>query len=150
MQAEMGLWVSANVFRSLNKDIQDVLVDALRGTGNKSLPASRDEKDENDEGLADFSAAQARNFLNGCGEKTKNAIREMVKGNSRYFQLEDVAKALGVEAETLSGVWAGITKRTRTVLGDSDAYLIGWGGEDGYQGWLTEMTYNSLRRALNS
>jgi hypothetical protein len=146
MQTEMGLWVSANVFRGLHKDIQDALVDALRGTGNKSLPTL---SDENDEGLADFSVAQAKKFLSGCGEKTKNAIREMVKGNSRHFQLDDVAKTLGVEAETLSGVWAGITKRTRTVLDDPDAYLIGW-GEDGCQGWLTEMTYNSLRRVFNS
>jgi hypothetical protein len=150
MQTDMGLWVSANVFRSLNEDIQNVLINALKG----SVNALSTQDDDNEEGLADFSLAQAKKFLTGCSQKTQDVIREMVKSDSRFFQLRDVTDALNMDfdTESLSGVWAGITKRTRTILGDTDSYLIGWDQDENYVyscGKFSAMTYKSLRKALN-
>jgi hypothetical protein len=145
MQSEMGLWVSANVFRSFNKSIQDALIDALRGTGNQSLSALND---ENDEGLADLTPAQAREFITGCHAKTKDVIREIIKSDSRSFQTKNVASALEFKTKELTAVWSGITKRTGTITGVQGAKLIGW-GEYKEQGWLTEKTHKSLRKAFN-
>ncbi len=134
-----GIFVPTNVFLSLSEDVRNTLINALKG----DVLSGQNE----DDGLAEFSPAQAKKFLDGCSEKTKNVVREMVKGNTRHFHIEDLGFA-----ESLSGVWAGITKRTRTVLDDADAYLIDWGGQqeekDYNAGSLSEMTYKSLRKAF--
>ena len=77
---------------------------------------------------------------------------------SRHFQIADVAKAIGVQPSGLSGVWGGLTRRLKTVTGDSDAYLIDWtksepvvDEDDNYvdhTGEVTELTYRSFRKAL--
>ena len=111
-----------------------------------------------DEHFAELSPGQVKTFLAGCGPKTKLALETMANSKTRTFQLAAIAKALGVNAGELSGVWSGLTRRVKTVTGDSEAYLIYWLGEPVYDdndedyvdqtGELTELTYQSLRKAF--
>uniref|UniRef100_UPI001AEC026F hypothetical protein n=1 Tax=Methylobacterium sp. B1 TaxID=91459 RepID=UPI001AEC026F len=65
---------------------------------------------------------------------------------------------VGVSAPELRGVWGGLTRRTKTITGDPNAYLIDWSkseaefDENGtyidQRGEVTEMTYQSLRKAF--
>jgi hypothetical protein len=99
---------------------------------------------------------QARKFVEGCGDKTRTAVRTIAENSSRFFALAAVAKALKVGPEDLAGVWAGITKRTRTVLGDREAKLIAWGDEEyenekyvNQPASISETTYRSLRKVFS-
>ena len=118
---------------------------------------SRDNAEEDDD-VADLTPALARRFIRGCSSKTIKAITAMVSGSSPEFQVAAIAKAVSVPANSLTGVWAGITRRTRTVTGDDDVYLIRWISEGKLNSkgeyidqtaTLSEMTYNALRKALN-
>ena len=90
-------------------------------------------------------------MLEGCSDKTKAVLRAVFARDERDFILDDLAKGLNVENGALGGAWAGITKRTRKVLGDQDARLIWW-EKDGVQGhWVgttSEMTFHSMRKAM--
>jgi hypothetical protein len=58
--------------------------------------------------------------------------------------------------DDLGGVWGGLTKRTRTILGDKKSKLIAWPQNfyDTHDNWIdatgemSETTYTSLRKAL--
>jgi hypothetical protein len=112
-----------------------------------------------DEAFAELSPRQARRFYEGCGGKTKAAVEAMAKSESRFFQVRDVAKAVGVTAPELRGVWGGLTRRVKTITNDHESYLVNWAGsepkhdaEGNYvdqRGELTEMTYQSFRKALS-
>ncbi len=104
---------------------------------------------------ADLSLAQATAFLEGCSDKTKRVLRAMVDSGRREFRLNALAQTLNVDLNDLGGVWGGLTKRTRTILGDKKAKLIAWRNfyDAEYKfldaaGELSEMTYASFRQAL--
>ncbi len=101
---------------------------------------------------ADLSYAQVKKFLERCSEKTKEALKVIAKAEPAGFTMEAVAKALDVDLEEgdLRGVWGGLTKRVRTVLGDPEALLIWWTphGDDQWLGRVSGMTHRSLRKAF--
>lgn len=106
---------------------------------------------ETEDGFAELSPGQVKAFLEGCSEKTKLALETIARGRSRQFKLNDVAKALKVEPVALKGVWGGLTRRTKTITGDASAYLIDWIEDEKLDQWigeLSEMTYQSFRRAF--
>jgi hypothetical protein len=101
---------------------------------------------------AELSVAQATRFLEGCSEKTRKAVRAMVAGD-RAFRHSALQRALGGDTGNVLG---GLTKRTRTILGDNKAMLIAWGpGERDENGvWkdqigtISKTAYESFRKAL--
>lgn len=110
-----------------------------------------DEEEPEDEDFVDLTLAQARKLLEGCSPKVVQSLRFIVRQGEDGFEISDLAEVLGVDLETsdLRGVWAGITKRTRTVTGNPDAYLIHWVGHDeGWTGLLSEKSYRSLKQAI--
>jgi len=156
-----GIFITADHVASLPKQEQDFLFGIIsrRQGGVTEAVASRSAPQEvEDEHFAELSPGQARDFYAGCGAKTRKAIDVIADSSSRHFQIADVAKAIGVEPSDLSGVWGGLTRRLKTITGDSDAYLIDWtksepvlDEEENYidhTGEVTEMTYNSFRKAL--
>ena len=166
---DSGIYISAAIVKSRSPDERAWLFGLLTGDGpafpslsgddaaSQSTPAEEDQN-EQDEHFAELSPGQARDYYTGCGEKTKKALEAMAASSSRFFQVADVAKAVGVPAPELRGVWGGLTRRLQTVTGDAAAYLVDWNGsepehdENGVyidqRGELTELTYRSLRKAL--
>ena len=115
-----------------------------------------EEVNEEEEQAADLSVAQAMRFLEGCSEKTKKVIRAIVGGGSRDFRLTALAQTLNLTIDDVGGVWGGLTKRTRTILGDKKSKLIAWTRNfyDAQDNWIdaagevSEVTYVSFRKAL--
>lgn len=104
---------------------------------------------------ADLSEAQAAIFLERCSEKTIQVLRGIIAAGSREFRLKAFAQALDLTLDQLGNVWGGLTKRTRTVLGDRNAKLVVFQNHyDEKHNWtdatgrLSEQTFESLRRAL--
>jgi hypothetical protein len=157
-----GLFITIDDIKSLSKEDQDFLFRIIGGSkrvGNTPADDFIDEQSSvDDEHFAELSPGQAREFLAGCGQKTRKAIEVIASSNSNQFQIADVAKALGVRPSELTGVWGGLTRRLKTVTGDYSAYLIDWAkndpisDEDGnyldHTGEVTELTRRSFRKAL--
>ncbi len=100
----------------------------------------------------DLSPAQAKKLLEGCSDKTKATLRAVFSKSEPSFVLGEVAEEMKSEKGALGGAWAGITKRTRAVLGDKGARLIAWEWDDERDDWIgstSEMTYRSMRQALS-
>jgi hypothetical protein len=98
--------------------------------------------------LAELDEPTARLFLSGCGAKTKRVLELIIKQDGTFYlrALERSARSTTIG---LSGVWTGLTKRTRTMTGDPDATLIGWQRRgDDYEGWLSQKTCQSFKLAL--
>lgn len=106
---------------------------------------------EDDKGeYAELGIQAARAFVQGCGEKTTQVLGLIVAAGETFtiHQLEDQMK---VGRGALRGVWAGLTKRVRTITGDPEAALILWGEENDngdYVGQLMHVTREAFRRAL--
>ena len=106
---------------------------------------------------ADLSEAQAAVFLEGCSEKTIQVLRGIIAAGSCEFRLSALAQILNLTIDQLGNVWGGLTKRTRTILGDRNAKrkLVAFDNHyDEQRNWkdatgrLSEQTFESLRRAL--
>lgn len=157
-----GIFITIDHMKSLSKHDQDFLFRIISGreSGNDASgpKLTAHELTVEDEHFAELSPGQARDFYAGCGAKTKRAIEVIAASASRRFQLADVAKALGVQATELTGVWGGLTRRVKTITGDDSAYLIDWTKSDpvhdddgtyvDHTGEVTELTYQSFRKAL--
>ena len=106
--------------------------------------------DESEEEFAELGIQAARAFLQGCGEKTILAIGLIVESGDS-FSIAKIAADMGVDAASLRGVWAGLTKRVRTITGDPEAALIAWepqSEDDDYIGRMMPVTREAFRRAL--
>lgn len=156
-----GIYITMEYLKSRPQEDQDFVFDLLRGQAAGALRKPESAADVtmmDDDHFAELSPSQAREFYDGCGAKIQKAIETIATGSSRHFQLADIAKVLGVRANELRGVWGGMTRRTKTITGDDEGYLIDWvrsgevyDDENNYidhPGALTEMTYRSFRKVL--
>ena len=164
-----GVYISATRIKLLSKGqqafIYSLLTDQEGDPQNISEvqataePGNETKEVDGDEHFAELSPGQARDFYAGCGVKTKKAVEAIAASSSRKtIRVSDIAKAVGVEPWELRGVWSGLTRRTNTITGDAQAYLFDWDpgtkkydGDGNYideTGEVTELTYNSFRKAL--
>lgn len=98
------------------------------------------------EGVVDLTPGEIENFMEGCSDQTIAGLKVFAKnGPVIHANLLDVA---GIDNY---GHFQGrVTKRTRTVTGDKDAFLFAW---DNWQEVphgigryaVTKATYRSLR-----
>lgn len=103
--------------------------------------------------LPDLSPAQARKLVTNVSARLRTTFKVIAESPEAGFAVKDIAQALGDEDEgTLRGVWSGVTRRLRTVLGDEEAYLFQWEEDDesgiAWKGMVSPTTYRSLRKAL--
>ena len=101
-------------------------------------------------GHAELGLQAARAFLLGCNSKTKQALTFIVE-SGETFSIHALENQMEVERGSLRALWGGLTKRTRTITGDPDAWLIQWGDElesGDFIGQLNPVTHNSFKRAL--
>lgn len=134
---------------SFQAELQDYVqaqMSADVGDDDEACPTAMDDDAE----PADLSPAQAKKFLDRVSDKVRTTIRTLAEADASGFEMAAVRKALGLgEDEDLRGVWGGITKRTRTVLGDDEAYLIWWNEVDNdWVGRVSPMTHRSFRKVL--
>lgn len=133
-QAELSEYVQAQMGAS--GDVSD-----------EGGPIATDESEE----PADLSVAQAKKFLDRVSDKVRTTVRTIAEADPAGFDVSDVKEALGVDDDAdLRGVWGGITKRVRTVLGDDEAYLIWWTEREngGWTGRVSAMTHRSFGKVL--
>lgn len=86
---------------------------------------------ENNEDLdGELTRRQVLNLINGLSDKSKNILRTIVKNFSHDdINYKELLKNLGMtEEDNLTGVWSGITKRSRNaaVANDPSFDLITW------------------------
>jgi hypothetical protein len=100
------------------------------------LPATpMGESNPDEEGLPELSVADAKRFLNNCGEKTTKVLRFIVAKQGR-FNASDLHRHMKGDVR---GVWTGLTRRLRSMTGDSDARLLNWFYNAGENEWRAVM-----------
>ncbi|WP_157082389.1 hypothetical protein [Sphingomonas pruni] len=101
---------------------------------------------EDFDGVVDLTPGQIEDFMEGCSEETIAGLKVIAE----HGPVID-AKLLGAAGIQNYGHFQGrVTKRTRTVTGDKEAYLFAWDDwtetEDGVgQYAVTPTTFRSLR-----
>lgn len=156
LQTNAALVMPMSIFASLSTEAQAEIMGAMmNGAAPSTLSSPVASEMDRDEGPAELTKALVRKLTSTMGEKTTNALRAIAEGDRR-FRSSTVLNATGGAdlLKDLRGVWAAITRRTRTVLGDSDVDLIWW-DEDGqydddgnyidHEGEVSELTHKSLR-----
>ena len=109
---------------------------------------------ETEDGPTDLSSLQTEKLVKGLSDKSRSVLKLIIQSNDgeRGFWCQNIADKLEIEVEELSGVWSGLTRRTRTVSGDSEAYLISWAWDEDqydYYGTLHPTTYKNCKKAMN-
>lgn len=152
-----GLFISLEDYRDMDVALRGRLQEWFDGKKAPSPKASPTELPDSaldggdEDAPPDLSFTQAKKLLEGCRDKTKATLRAVFSKSEPSFVLGEIAEEMKSEKGALGGAWAGITKRTRTVLGDKDASLFAWEWDDERDDWTgstSEMTYHSMRQAL--
>lgn len=96
-----------------------------------------------------LSEAQARVYLNNCSEATIEILHAFVDRDGALF-MSDISRLTGKSNMQLRGALGGITKRTRTICGDPEAWLIEWTktSSGDWLGRISPTTAASFRVAL--
>jgi hypothetical protein len=132
------------------EDLQKLSSEARKEVFNLLGYAEHFEDEDEDETGGELTKKQIVNFLSGMSEKSKNVLKTMIMsfdGN----KISEIAlmEELGMVGESLTGVWAGITKRARTVSGDQDLFLINWSYDEASNdniGRFNPNTYEHLKK----
>ena len=110
-----------------------------------------------DGGPVDLTVAMVHKLADGLGDKTKAVLRVVATSNYPTFHMRDVISAVdGAEtSRDLRAVWAALTRRTRKICDDDEAFLFAWEPEtDEYNeageyidhiGYVSDLTHRSLR-----
>ncbi|MDA8501768.1 hypothetical protein NNO02_04810 [Citrobacter sp. Awk 2] len=144
-----GFFISRSDFQKMSERTQAEILSAVTGEDN----SQHSEPDYS--GLAaDLSSLQATQFVKGLSGKSRNVLKAIleIKDVESGFWMKTLAVTLSVEADSLTGVWSGLTRRSRTVTGDANAYLIDWvwrEQEEDYFGTLNAITIKNLKKAMN-
>lgn len=110
--------------------------------------------DKPEDGPTDLSSLQAEKLVRGLSDKSRSVLKAILesKDGEHGFWCQSIAEELGFDVSELSGVWSGLTRRTRTVSDDSEAYLIGWAWDEehnDYYGKMHPTTYRNCKKAMN-
>jgi hypothetical protein len=101
------------------------------------------------EDVADFTPAMIEKFAERCSEKTMAGLRVFAEHGPKIRA--DLLKQAGIE--NYGQFQGAVTRRTRTVTGDPDAFMFDWDdwgeGENAERGFghyvVTARTYSALR-----
>jgi hypothetical protein len=164
---ESVLMLSVTDIATLSPLAQEELVNLFfRRAGGRpaALPVDDAELAEvnpgDEDGPADLTVALCRKLIAApIHEKSLAALRVIAESPTPEFHLADAVKAApgAEEPNDLRGVWSGLTRRTRNILGDDSADLVWWEGEaildedDNYVdfvGRVSALTHQSLKTAM--
>lgn len=140
-----GVFITTNNLRALSlsaqKEIQALFFNSLLSNEDK----------ESEDGPTDISSRQAEKLVHGLSPKSRSVLLSIIKRNGEFL-CKDLASEFKVDVSYFTGVWSGLTRRIRTVTGDSEAILIGWSWNeknDDYIGRLNQVTTDNCKKAMS-
>ncbi len=99
----------------------------------EQFQATEDEGNDSDsdahEAMYDLNDQMVKRFMEGIAEKTETFLQCFVKDGKGC--VDELLEAVGYkDLQDLRGLLGGITRRTRKLFNDPDAYIIGWQGDE--------------------
>jgi hypothetical protein len=150
---EISITIPLACFKRFEPNVQRALTEFIISQLGKS--SASDAKTpavgrRSDGGLAMLDVTEAKYFLNKCNDKSIRILNEIVKRNGDFLASE-IAQTFGSTTAELRGVWAGLTKRVRTVTKDPEAHILRWfkQGDNGWHATMAKETVVSMRIALS-
>ena len=143
-----ALVISFKTFGTLSARSQ---ADILKAMGSSTAEVEVEPAHTSSE-AAKFSINKMREFLNGVSDKTRTVLEGVAAMESR-FNVGELLDKLGMQYGDLRGVLAGLTKRTRTISGDSEAlFFVSIVWDDDIRKCVSEVhpvTHAALKKLLN-
>ena len=153
-----GIFVST---ATLNKLSPTLRAELLNSTGISSTPTpDGSSPHDSSDAPAEFTVALTRRLVEDTSDSVRKVLRTIAEQPRNEFMLSSITKPMGLEASDLMamrGIWSGITRRARKVLGDPKAILVRWDDvavydEDeeyvDHQGHVAVLTHASLRQVF--
>ncbi len=161
-----GLLLSSTAFNTLSAPAQQEVLASIGLNGISlgyaigTVPDNADTPNlltsADGEGPVELTIAMVRKLTKTLSGKTLNTLKIIASGESPQFHLKDVIERTEGASDRIHmrSVWAGLTRRTRTVMGEPKVILIRWAGgairdEDGddidHLGTISPLTHQSLR-----
>jgi hypothetical protein len=118
-----SLNISLDQFFGLSKATQDEILSLFQQQQLSAVKADTLE--------GELTRKQVNNFLSGLSDKSKSVLKAIVQNfENNNIHYEQLVKKLDMVDENLTGVWSGITKRSRNIANDPDFDLIDWNTRD--------------------
>jgi hypothetical protein len=131
-----GLLLSTAAFGDLTPSAQQEVLSVmgLVGVGPSSAAAQAIKaapRTIDEGGPAELTLAFVRRLTDKLSEKTLIALKVIAQSDTPQFHMKDIIDATSgaVGYMDMRGVWSALTRRTRSILNDSNADLIWWDGE---------------------
>lgn len=122
-----GIFMNIETLERLSSSTRQELCSAIFGPVEMSPSGAEPEPISSPlEGPTDLSPQQVKRFMAGVSHKTRNGLSFIVKQGGRVKMSALVEELNASNWGELRGFHAGITKRTRTITGDKEAYLLEW------------------------
>lgn len=119
-----SITISLEKFLGLTKSTQDEILNVFREE-QQTVNTNTVE--------GELTRKQVNALLNGLSEKSKTVLKVLVENfDNNHIHYDELIKTLDMVDENLTGVWSGITKRSRNIANDSNFDLIDWNTRDKY------------------
>jgi hypothetical protein len=116
--------ISLNSFRRLSTSTQQEILALFTLTNMDQVSSESQNKDSFD---GELTKKQVNLFLLGLSEKSKNVIKTMIlEFPNNSIPYDKLLIKLDMQDDNMTGIWSGITKRSRTASQDETFTLIDW------------------------
>ena len=146
-----GVFLSSTTLSGLSKATRAEIAKVVALADDAPTPAkSAKSTAESATAATEFSVNEMRKFISGVSDKTRHVLTAVARAEAR-FNVGAVLSSIGLKPEDIRGVLAGITKRSRTISGNSDAEFfaaVNWDDDVNKQISEVHPTTHAALRAL--
>ena len=144
--------ISSNDFNKLSSSCQQEILQLFKSSS-ISFTEKQSEINDSEQNLAgELTQKQTDKLMAGVSDKSKSILKKIVEYPHDSVLYQTLMKDLGMQDQSLRGIWAGLTKRARNVSNDTDFCLIYWDYNElqgDYTVRLHPQTYHYIKNYFN-
>lgn len=148
--------ISSKDFNNLSTDCQQEILrlfqDLHTKIGNENSEKQINTEESEQDYAGELTKKQVNDLMTGLSDKIKDILKKIVEYPHDSVLYQELLKDLGMQGQKMGGIWAGLTKRSRTVSKDPEFALINWDFNESQGDFVIKLhpqTYRYIQNYFN-
>jgi hypothetical protein len=148
--------ISSKDFNNLSTDCQQEILrlfqDLHTKIGNENSEKQINTEESEQDYAGELTKKQVNDLMTGLSDKIKDILKKIVEYPHDSVLYQELLRDLGMQGQNMGGIWAGLTKRSRTVSKDPEFALINWDFNESQGDFVIKLhpqTYRYIQNYFN-
>ena len=148
--------ISSKDFNNLSTDCQQEILrlfqDLHTKIGNENSEKQINTEESEQDYAGELTKKQVNDLMTGLSDKIKDILKKIVEYPHDSVLYQELLRDLGMQGQNMGGIWAGLTKRSRSVSKDPEFALINWDFNESQGDFVIKLhpqTYRYIQNYFN-